>query len=424
MPPFARLNDEELKAQLATLQSGAGPIGRSVRSKRVQLDLQVHQIELELQNRELRGAQHELEVARDRYADLYDFAPVGYLTFDHKGYIRELNLTGAAILGTERMNITGQPFTAWLVRGQSAAFFAHLKKVAQTGRSTVVLRVRGPDGDPRTVRLESASEAGGLRRCRTAVTDITEAERRGLAEREREAEFAHLARISTLGAMASTIAHEITQPLTAMVGYASKALSALRREPGNLQPVADSLEKVVSVGQRVGEIVHSISDFSRKGEVLRAPIELNTIVHDAERLCASATHDRNIDIALDLADDLPQVAGNSVQLGQVVVNLVMNALDSIQAHGGEMRRVTVRTVRAGDKVQLSVTDTGGGITPEIVERMFKPFFSTKQHGHGIGLALCRTIIQSHGGHIWATPNDGGATVAFDLPVSREEHRQG
>jgi C4-dicarboxylate-specific signal transduction histidine kinase len=419
MPPFALLSDEELKAQLATLQSGAAPAGKSLRSKRVQLDLQVYQIELEMQNRELRETQQELEVARDRYADLYDFAPVGYLTFDPKGYIRELNLTGAAILGTERLHIVDQPFTAWLQRGETLAFFTHLREVAKTGRGTVVLRIRGPGGNRRIIRLESAPEKGKFRGCRSAMTDITEAERRDLAEREREAEFAHLARISTLGAMASTIAHEIAQPLTAIVGYASKALTAIRKEPGNPEAIADTLEKVVLVGQRVGEIVHSISDFSRKGEALRAPIELNTIVYDANHLVASAAQDRNIDIELVLAEDLPAVVGNSVQLEQVVVNLVMNALDSIEAHGGELRRVTVRTALAGSKVQLSVSDTGGGVTPEVVERMFKPFFSTKQQGHGIGLALCRTIIQSHGGHIWATPNDGGATVSFDLPVRRE-----
>lgn len=419
MPSFAQLSDEELKGQLATLQSGASAVGKSVRSKRLRLDLQVHQIELEMQNRELRETQHELEIARDRYADLYDFAPVGYLTFDSKGYIRELNLTGAIILGTERLHIIGQPFTAWLLRGETVAFFAHLREVAHAGRSTVVLRVRGPSADPRIVRLESAPEAGGLLGCRTAMTDITESQRRDAVEREREAELAHLARISTLGAMASTIAHEITQPLTAMVGYASKALTTLRKEPENAQVVGDILEKVVSIGQRVGEIVHSISDFSRKGEELRVPIELNTVVHDAERLLAATAHDRNIEIVLVLADDLPRVVGNSVQLEQVVVNLVMNALDSIAAHDGKIRRVTVRTTLVGANLQLSVDDTGGGVTPEIVERMFKPFFSTKQQGHGIGLALCRTIIQSHGGHIWATPRDDGATVAFDLPVSRQ-----
>jgi C4-dicarboxylate-specific signal transduction histidine kinase len=420
MPAFAQLSDEDLKARLATLQCDTGSIGERARSERLQLDLQVHQIELEMQNRELREAQLALEVARDRYADLYDFSPVGYLTFDAKGCVCDLNLTGATVLGMERTHVIGQPFTGWLMRGETGAFFAHLRKVAQAGRSTAVVRIKGPGPNPRTVRLDSIAQSGQSRACRTAMTDITEAKERELAEREREAEFAHLARVNALGVMTTMMAHEIAQPLTAILADTESALYLLRHEPRNPELAIEAMEQAVLAAHCVGAIVHSIRNFSRKGGMLRATIGLNTVVHDAVRLLASTARDHNIQIEMDLAEGLPQVVGNSIQLEQVVVNLVSNAIDSIDARDGTLRRIILRTALEDTKARLSVADTGGGLTREIIECMFKPFFSTKPHGHGIGLALCRTIIQSHGGNIWATSNDIGATVAFDLPTQPHE----
>ncbi|MFL6623206.1 MAG: sensor histidine kinase [Sulfurifustis sp.] len=423
MPTFTRLSDDELKAQLKKLQKRVAFAGRSARSNELQHDLQVHEIELEMQNRELRETQQDLQAARDRYADLYDFAPVGYMTLDARGKIREINLTGATMLGFARRDIIEQPFVSWLARAADiSAFFSHLRRVTQTRqRAAVELRVKGRDRKLLTVRLESIASSGATGGCRTVMTDITEMKQREQAERERDAEFAHLARVSTLGAMASTIAHEITQPLSAIVSYATTALLSMQKKPGELKPVADALEKVLALGQRAGEIVHSISDFSRKGDLLRAPLELNDVVQGAVLLLTAAARRAGIEIELDLDPNLPKVIGNEVQLEQVIVNLSMNAIESIEACDNGLRKVTVRTARRGDVVHLTVTDTGGGLPPDVAERMFRSFFTTKANGHGMGLALCQTIIRAHDGDIWATPGPaGGAVVTFSIPINRRE----
>ena len=424
MCPLALLSDKELQDQLRKLKSrpqqAKKTAKRPAQAQRLQHELQVHEIELEMQNRELREARQELEEARDRYADLYDFAPVGYLTFDVKGGIRELNLTAAGMLGVERLNAVGQPFSGWLPSGQSRAFFDHLRKVAQTNAGLVVeLRVKPRRGDELFVRLQSIAEPGG-EACRTAMTDITEARRQLLIEREREAELAHLARVSTLGAMASTIAHEISQPLNAIVAYAQAALHKLKKEPQEHAIVLDSLGKIVGLGRQAGDIVHSIGNFSRKGETPRKSVSLNDTGRAAVEMVSSSAVRAKVDLALDLCEGLPEVHGNSVQLEQVVVNLVMNALEAMKSHDGGTRQVIVRTSHADGAVRLSVADTGCGLAPEVAAHLFEPFFTTKPDGHGIGLALCRTIIRSHDGSIWAeSAPSGGTIVTFSLPLPHE-----
>ena len=426
MPLFGHLTKGQLNSRLATLQSRRPTGAKRARKDPLLHNLQVHQIELEMQNRELRKAQQELDAARNRYADLYDFAPVGYLTFDEKGCVREVNLTGASLLRTTRVHIVGRPFSAWLAAGESKAFFSHLRNVARMGRGTIELRIKGAGRILLTVRLESVRESGKSRACRTAMTDVTQEKEREHAEREREAELAHLGRVSTLGVMSSTLAHEVAQPVSAMMNYAAAALLLMRSRSADPQVITNSLEEVVALGERAGEIVRAISDFSRKGGALRAPIEFNTVVRDAVRLLSSATRRAKVTIELDLAEGLPNVYGNGVQLEQVVLNLAKNAIESIEGAGDERRRVSVRTRLTDDAVHVTVTDTGCGLAPDVMDRMFKPFFSTKEGGHGIGLALCRTIVESHGGHIWAKPSapnrTNGATVGFELPVGRAPHR--
>jgi two-component system, LuxR family, sensor kinase FixL len=420
MPPYGHLTKGQLKSQLATLKSRRERGGKRVREEPLLHDLQVHQIELEMQNRELRKAQQELDIARNRYADLYDFAPVGYLTFDGQGRVQEVNLTAASLLRTARLRIIGHPFSAWLAAGESKLFFAHLRNVARTGRGTVELALKGAGRNALIVRLESVKESGRLHACRTAMADITQEKALEQIERERQAELAHLARVSTLGAMASTLAHEVAQPVSAMMNYAAAALLLMRNRSADVELIADSLKEVVEIGEHAGEIVRVISDFSRKGEALRRPIEFNTVVRDAVRLLSAATRRAKVTIELDLAEGLPSVYGNGVQLEQVIVNLAKNAIESIEGADDETRRVSVRTTLKDETVHVTVTDTGGGLGSEVMDRLFKPFFSTKQQGHGLGLALCRTIIESHGGRIWAKPGANrrsGATIGFELPAS-------
>lgn len=417
---FNKLTDRQLQDELASLQHGTG--SKAKQSLRVQHELQVHQVELEMQNRALREAEHELEASRDRYVDLYDFAPVGYLSFDPKGIVRELNLTAAEMLGTERLHVVGQPFIAWLPAGEAAVFFQHLRKTAaHPGAQCVTeLNLRKPGGAQFITRLVSKAEPGGGGACRSVMTDISEARHSEMIARERDAEIAHLARVSTLGAMASMIAHETSQPLSAIINYAAIGLQAMKGVPQDQACVINSLEKIMKLSGQASDIVHMTRDFSKKGDAGRGPVDLNDVARNTAKLITWAARKTDTELVLLLAEGLPQVMANDVQIQQVVANLITNAIEAIGAeHNGDRRQVTVSTTVANAMVQLSVEDTGCGLPPEAARRMFEAFYSTKPEGHGIGLSLSRTIITSHGGKIWAEPNQGtGTTVSFALPVLR------
>jgi len=416
-----KLTDRQLQDELASLQNSTR--SNAKQSQRVQHELQVHQIELEMQNRALREAEHELEASRDRYVDLYDFAPVGYLSFDRKGIVRELNLTAAEMLGTERFHVVGQPFVAWLPAGEARVFFEHLRETAShpSAQCVMELNVKKRGGAQLVTRLVSMAEPGRAGACRTVITDITEAKHKETIAREREAEFAHLARISTLGAMASMIAHETSQPLSAIINYAAIGLHAMKGRPQDQACVMNSLEKIMDLSRQASDIVHLTRDFSKKGDAGRTPIDINEVVRNTAKLITWAARKTDTELVLLLPEGLPQVMANDVQIQQVVANLITNAIEAIGATpSGGRRQVTVSTRLADAMVQLSVTDTGYGLPPEVAARMFEAFYSTKPEGHGIGLSLCRTIINSHGGKIWAAPNPGGgAIVSFALPVLRQ-----
>ena len=177
----------------------------------------------------------------------------------------------------------------------------------------------------------------------------------------------------------------------------------------------------MELSRQASDIVHLTRDFSKKGDAGRTPIDINEVVRNTAKLITWAARKTDTELVLLLPEGLPQVMANDVQIQQVVANLITNAIEAIGAtQSGGRRQVTVSTRLADAMVQLSVTDTGYGLPPEVAARMFEAFYSTKPEGHGIGLSLCRTIINSHGGKIWAAPNPGGgAIVSFALPVLRQ-----
>jgi two-component system sensor kinase FixL len=415
-----KLTDRQLQDELASLQNSTSNAKQSLR---VQHELEVHQIELEMQNRALREAEHELEASRDRYVDLYDFAPVGYLSFNPKGIVRELNLTAAEMLGTERFHVVGHPFIAWLPAGEAGVFFEHLRETASHPGAQCVteLNVKKRGGAQLVTRLVSMAEPAAAGACRTVITDITEARHNETIAREREAELAHLARVSTLGAMASMIAHETSQPLSAIINYAAVGLQAMKGSPQDQACVINSLEKIMKLSSQASDIVHMTRDFSKKGDAGRRPVDINDVVRNTTKLITGVARKTDTELVFLLAEGLPQVMANEVQIQQVVANLITNAIEAIgAAQNGDRRQVTVSTTVANAMVQLSVEDRGCGLPPEAAKRMFEAFYSTKPEGHGIGLSLSRTIINSHGGKIWAAPNQGsGTTVSFALPALRQ-----
>jgi len=227
--------------------------------------------------------------------------------------------------------------------------------------------------------------------------------------------LAHLSRVTMLGELSGSLAHELNQPLAAILSNAQAAQRMLRRDPTDIGEMHGILADIIESDRRASQVIDRMRGFLRKEAGEHAPLAINEVVQDCMRLMRSELIERRMATRLDLAPGLPPCLGDRVQVQQVLLNLVMNACDAMQDATGE-RVVLVRTSPSPDGVRTEVIDRGGGIPEAMHERIFAPFETTKATGMGLGLAVCRTIVQAHGGRIWAedvVPQ--GARLCFDLP---------
>jgi signal transduction histidine kinase len=237
-----------------------------------------------------------------------------------------------------------------------------------------------------------------------------------LANRQRD-ELAHLSRVAMLGELSGALAHELNQPLTSILSNAQAAQLFIARGVVSADEIGPILNDIVKADRRAGDIIRRLRLLLKKDDSTREWLDLNEVVSEVLRLTNSDRVSRGITIKLELSQDLPPVHGDEVQLQQVLLNLLNNACDATEAVD-ELPALTVRTVRESGDVLVSVADRGSGIAAEDMERIFEPFVTTKANGLGLGLSICRTIIQAHGGRLWAeNRQDGGAVLHFTLPVA-------
>ena len=287
-------------------------------------------------------------------------------------------------------------------------------------------RIQAADGRVRWISSHGRprSAAGGEPdRLTGASIDVTErraSEAEVLLQRD---ELAHLSRVTMLGELSGSLAHELNQPLTAILSNAQAAQRHLANPAPDLAEVREILGDIVSEDKRAGEVIRRLRLLLRKGEVSHQALDVSEVVGDVMKITHSDLVNRSVAATVEAEAQLPAVAGDRVQLQQVLLNLVVNACDAMaDGASSDERRLTVRVGRdeAGG-VRVSVTDRGHGIPAERVGRLFEPFFTTKAHGIGLGLAVCRTIVEAHGGKIWAENNAEapGATFHLRIPAASE-----
>ncbi|MBT8341874.1 MAG: response regulator [Desulfatitalea sp.] len=387
-------------------------------------ELRVHQIELKMQNEELRRIQGELEKTRDRYSHLYDFAPVGYFSGSEKGIITETNLTLASMLGAERSAMIGQPFTRFILTDDQDIYYKHRQRLMETNKpQTCELRLVKKDGHAFHARLECTlihNEGDDVKQIRAVASDITE-------QKDLENQLRQAQKMEAIGALAGGIAHDFNNILVAVIGFAELALDSA--EKGT--PLADHLEEVLIGGKRAKLLVQQILTFGRKAPQKTVPLRIDSLVRETARLIRS-TMPSTIGIDIDIKPTLnPCVLGDEAQIHQVILNLCTNAAHSMEITGGTMTigidAVTLENGRAGHVsnlspgkyVKLSISDTGCGIRPENIERIFEPYFSTKEpdKGTGLGLAVVEGIVKAHKGYItvMSQPKEGTVFTIF-LPL--------
>lgn len=254
-----------------------------------------------------------------------------------------------------------------------------------------------------------------------AAFDITQRKLMEDEARQHQAELAHMARLSTAGEMASSMAHELSQPLMAIELSASSCLNRLKAGQFS-EEVINRVQAIADQGHRAFEIIQRMKNFTRKTKLQRTGVDINALLQEVASWTRSEVRNKNVSVQFTLADSLPPVYVDAIQIQQVVLNLVRNAIDAMQDTEAGQRELCFKTAPTENHtLEVTISDTGPGLVPENADRLFKPFFTTKPGGMGLGLSISKTIIETHGGRLWATPNSNhGTAFHFTLPLFVED----
>ena len=249
---------------------------------------------------------------------------------------------------------------------------------------------------------------------RRAEAEARENERR---YREAQLELAHANRVATMGQLTASITHEVNQPITAAVTYALAARRWLSADPPNFREVDDALSHVVKQGNRAGEVLARMRALIKKAPARKDAVAINDAILEVIALTRTEATNNSVSVRTQLAEGLPRVQGDRVQLQQVLLNLIINAIEAMRDIGEEERELLISTRNEPYGVSVGVRDTGPGLSPESLSRLFEPFYTTKPEGMGMGLSICRSIIEAHGGRLWAIPCEPqGALFQFTIPA--------
>ncbi len=301
--------------------------------------------------------------------------------------------------------------------------------VATRQPDRTVHKHKGPRGEPIWVEIIAAplfDEAGDVVQIVELCRDITTRMKAEEDSRQRRAELAHLTRLGTMGELTAGLAHELNQPLSAVVNYVHACIECIKAGAATTTQIMDDLEHAAEQAQRAAGILDQVRSFIRKDEPARARTDLNATVREAVELLHFELRQSETRLRLRLDDSLPTVHCVPLQIQQVIVNLMQNALEAMSETDSTRRHLEISTTTAGsDHVELAVSDTGPGLAHDLAECVFEPFRSTKQHGIGMGLAISRSIIEAHDGTLCFDGGGGcGATFRVTLPVTRGDPGHG
>jgi C4-dicarboxylate-specific signal transduction histidine kinase len=264
---------------------------------------------------------------------------------------------------------------------------------------------------------------GGFRGYRDTHTDLTAEVRADRAEtelRKLQAGLAHVSRVTILGELTASLAHEVNQPLAGIVSSADACLHWLAAQPPNVDKARRAIERITRDAKRASDVVARVRNLAKKAPLQRTWVDINETVEETISLATRELSQNNVSLETQLAENLPQILADRIQLQQVILNLIINACEALTAADDEFRKLSLSTAREMDGVALTVRDTGVGIDPQQIETVFEAFHTTKPGGMGMGLAVSRSIIEGHGGRLWAEPNEPrGAIFKFSIPSKKE-----
>ena len=339
---------------------------------------------------------------------------------DLDGHFVLVNRKFEEVVGLGSQEILGK--TSFdLFPSNARAYHASDREVIETGSASEteeILTTASGDRVFLTTKSVLADESGKPYALFGISAEITERTKVESDLREMQAEMAHLNRVMTVGELTASIAHEINQPLAAIVMNGNAALRWLALDPPNLTRARDSAELIIRDGERASQVIARIRALLKKAPTAKTLLDVNEFVNEVVALTQSEIVRNNVHLRVDLADDLPKVPGDRIQLQQVMLNLIVNAVEAMLTIEDRQRALLITSGSLNDNaVQIAVSDNGMGIDPQTADHLFDAFSSTKPDGMGMGLAISRSIIEAHGGRLWTGANEGfGATFQFTLPI--------
>lgn len=402
--------------------------------------LQVHQIELEMQNEELRQSRNEVEAALEKYTDLYDFAPLGYVTLTRDTSIKAVNLVGAGLLGLERSHLIGRHFELFVAEDSRPAFISFLDKVFASEAKEVCEVVLVKEGGSRLfVQIETLANKVGDE-CRAAVIDISERRHAedALAKKQRELEELNLSlesrivravaelrlkdqmlilqdRRAVMGEMINNIAHQWRQPLNSLGLYIQELPLDLSSGVFSAETVEDYVDKCMVLITHMSQTIDDFRSFFRSDKETVA-FDVAQVIGHTVSMVEKSFLDQRIGISF-VTEGFPTVTGFPNEYAQVVLNILMNARDELVGRNIDDARISIHAFENGEKTIVTIADNAGGIAHEILPRLFDPYFTTKgpDKGTGVGLFMSKTIIEKNmGGKLTVRNTEEGAEFRIEV----------
>lgn len=354
--------------------------------------------------------------------------PDAMVVIDETGHILSFSAAAEKLFGYMESEVVGENVAMLMPSPDRERHDGYLSRYRKTGERKIigigrVTTARHRDGNTFPIELSIGEAWIGKSRIFTGfIHDITHRQQAELRLQDLQAELAHVGRISEMTSLASSLAHELNQPLTAIANYceSGRDLLAGDPEPGAIDTAREAFDEASKEALRAGQIVRRLRDFMSHGETERRTESLSRLVTEANALALVGSREHGIEVQVQLDHEVDEIFVDRIQVQQVLTNLIRNAIDAMI--DSRIRSLTIRSIAGPqDFVTVSVEDTGSGIGEGIAPQLFQPFVTSKVTGMGVGLSICRTIVEGHGGRIWFEPRHGGGTIFnFTLPTAGED----